>query len=50
MNKKEAKVLRLWGEGMDCKVIARRLGYEGNALTHGIEKVREILLANGIKA
>lgn len=50
MNKKESKVLRLWAGGThDLKVLARRLGYEGNSLTVGIERVRHILLSNGIK-
>jgi hypothetical protein len=49
MNKREAKVLRLWKERLDIRTIARRLGYEGSSLTSGIEKVKAILKANGIQ-
>lgn len=50
MSKKEDKVIRLWGEGVcDLRFLAKRIGYEGAALTAGIEKVKQILTINGIK-
>lgn len=50
MNKKEAKVIRMWNEGCsDLRFIAKRIGYEKSAITAGIEKVKKILADNGIK-
>lgn len=50
MSKKEAKVMRLWGEGVsDLRLIAKRIGFEGAAITAGIEKVKKILITNGVK-
>ena len=43
MNKKEAKVIRLYEDGVEIKVIARRLGYTGNSMTAGIELVKQII-------
>lgn len=44
MNKKEDKVKRLWERGVrDLSVLARKIGYKGNATTAGIDKVKEIL-------
>lgn len=48
MNKSD-RVLKLWKRGIrDLKVIARKLGYDGAALTSGIEKVKEVLTESGI--
>ena len=50
MNKKEEKVKRLWNKGTkDLTILAKRLGYSGNSLTAGIEKVREIIHINKLK-
>lgn len=49
MSKKEDKIVRLYKEGLDIRLIARRLGYEGSAITAGIQKVKEVLQAHGIK-
>lgn len=49
MNKKDARIKRLWDKGVtDPKVIAQKLGYKGNALTSGIEDVKEALKRVGI--
>lgn len=45
MNKKNAKIQKLWDRGVqDPRVIAKKLGFSGNALTAGIERVREYLI------
>lgn len=49
MNKKELKVLRLSREGMEPKLIARRLGYTGNSITAGIEYVNKIISGDNTK-
>jgi hypothetical protein len=49
MNKKEEKVLRLWKEGTDMRIIARRCGFEGSSMTKGIEWIKSVLSAHGIK-
>lgn len=42
MNHKDERIRKLWQRGiLDPKVIARKLGYSGNALTAGIERVRQ---------
>lgn len=44
LNKKEEKIRRLWEKGIrDYTILAKRLGYSGNSLTVGVEKVREII-------
>lgn len=49
MNKKEQKIRKLWDRGItDPRVIAQKLGYSGNALTAGTEKVNEALKNMGI--
>ena len=49
MNKRELKIKRLWERGLtDPRVIAQKLGYSGNALTAGVEKVNEALKNMGI--
>lgn len=50
MNKKNEKVRKLWERGItDLSVIARKLGYNGNATTAGIERVKEALKSLGIE-
>lgn len=49
MNKKELKIKKLVDRGVyDPKTIAQKLGYKGNALTHGIEEVNNVLGKLGI--
>jgi hypothetical protein len=49
MNSKNERIRKLWERGVtDPKVIARKLGYSGAALTAGIERVKEGLKALGI--
>jgi len=44
MNKKDERVRKLWERGVtDPRVIARKLGYEGNAMTAGIERVNDAI-------
>lgn len=48
MNKRTEKIARLWDRGVtDPRVIALKLGYSGAALTAGIERVKEELVALG---
>lgn len=43
MNKRKEKIRKLGERGIyDPKVIAQKLGYKGNALTHGISEVEKI--------
>lgn len=50
MNKKNEKVRKLWERGItDPKIIAQKLGYTGNAMTAGIERVEEAIKTLGIK-
>lgn len=50
MNKKNEKIIKLWERGItDFAVIARKLGYTGNSIQSGIERVKEGLRAKGIK-
>jgi len=42
MNPKDARIKALWDRGVrDPKIIARKLGFSGNATTKGIERVME---------
>ncbi len=44
MNKKDERIKKLWNRGVhDPKVIARKLGYAGSALSSGVERVRGVL-------
>lgn len=44
MNKKDIRVKKMLDRGIrDLKIIARKLGYEGNALASGIERVKEAI-------
>ena len=48
-NKKDAKIKKLVERGVyDPKVIAHKLGYTGNALVAGIERVNEGMKRLGI--
>lgn len=45
MSKLDDKIQRLWDRGIcDPRVIAKKLGYSGNSLTAGIERVKEHLI------
>jgi len=49
MSKLDDKIQRLWDRGVcDPRVIAKKLGYSGNSLTAGIERVKEHLLEKGL--
>lgn len=49
MNKKNEKVRKLWERGItDPRIIAQKLGYNGNAMTAGIERVNQALKTLGI--
>jgi len=49
LNKKDEKIKRLWERGVrDQTVLARKLGYTGNATTAGIDKVNEALRRLGL--
>lgn len=49
-NKKNEKIRKLWERGVrDPKIIAKKLGFTGNAMTSGIERVKEGLQALNIK-
>ncbi len=49
MNAKNERIKKLWERGIrDPKVIAKKLGYSGNAITAGIERVKEGLKSLGI--
>ena len=50
MSKTEEKIKRLWDRGIrDPRIIAKKLGHSGNALTAGIERVVESLKALNLK-
>lgn len=45
MTKKEEKIKRLWGRDIkDPAIIAKKLGYSGNALTAAIKEIKEIII------
>lgn len=49
MNKKNEKIRKQWEKGnRDIPSIARKLGYSGNAITAGVERVREGLITMGL--
>lgn len=49
MNKKNERIRKLWERGVrDLSVIARKIGYNGGAITAGIERVKEGLKSLGI--
>lgn len=44
INKKDERVRKLWEKGIrDKKTLARKLGYSGNAMIVGIERVEEAI-------
>lgn len=44
-NKKDDKIKKLWDRGVqDITILARKLGYTGNATTAGIGRVKEALM------
>lgn len=48
-NKKNLKIKKLWDRGVtDLSIIARKIGYTGNAITAGVERVKEGLKAQGV--
>ena len=48
-NKKDQRIEKMWKRGItDPKVIARKLGYTGEAITNGIERVLEGLKRLGL--
>lgn len=50
MNHKDERIRKLYNRGItDPKVIARKIGYSGNSLTAGIERVHEAFGRLGIK-
>jgi hypothetical protein len=49
MNAKNERIKKMWDKGIkDFRMIAKKLGYTGNALTAGIERVREGLKVLGM--
>lgn len=43
-NHKDERIKKLWDRGIrDPKVIARKIGYTGNAIVVGIERVHQAL-------
>lgn len=41
-SRKDRKILQCWKRGIeDPKIIAKKIGYSGDALTSGIERVKE---------
>lgn len=45
MTKKEEKIKRLWERGIkDLTLIAKKLGYTGNALTPAVAEIRGIII------
>lgn len=51
MNHKDERIRKLYERGVtDPKVIARKLGYTGNAITAGIERVHEAFQRLNIRA
>lgn len=49
MNKKNARIKKLWERGVrDPHIIAKKIGYTGNAVTAGIERVRDALHQEGL--
>lgn len=49
MNHKNERIKKLWDRGVrDPRIIAKKIGYTGNSITAGIERVKEGLKAKGI--
>ncbi len=49
MNHKDERIRKLYERGIrDPKVIARKLGYSGNSITAGIERVNQAFRNLGI--
>lgn len=49
-NHKNEKVRKLWERGVrDPRIIAKKIGYTGNAITAGITRVNEALKALNLK-
>lgn len=49
MNKKDERIKKLFEKGLPEKTIAKKIGYDGAAITAGIERVREGLKRLGLK-
>lgn len=48
-NAKNERIKKLWDRGVrDPRIIAKKIGYSGAALTAGIERVNEALILLGI--
>lgn len=43
MNKKDEKIKKLLNKGLPLPVIARKLGYTGNATSKGIERIQDAI-------
>lgn len=49
INKKNEKIRKQWNKGhRDIALIAKKIGYTGNAITAGVERVKEGLQALGL--
>ena len=49
MNAKNERIKKLWERGVrDPRIIAKKIGYTGNAITAGIERVNEGLKKEGL--
>lgn len=49
-NHKNERIRKLWERGVrDPRIIAKKIGYTGNAITAGIQRVHEALKALGIE-
>jgi DNA-binding CsgD family transcriptional regulator len=49
-NAKNERIKKMWERGIrDPRIIAKKLGYSGNSVTAGIERVHEGLVALGIE-
>lgn len=49
INKKDIRIKELYDRKFKLAVIARKLGFEGNSITAGTERVKEGLKKMGIK-
>lgn len=50
MNHKDERIRKLWERGIrDPKILARKIGYSGNATTAGIERVNEAIARLNLK-
>lgn len=47
-NAKNERIRKLWDRGIrDFRIIAKKLGYTGNSITAGIERVKQGLVTIG---